>query len=707
MRSSKRPALAFAFAALIPLSSWAQEPRPNIYGCGVTWGSWLGLPDEQAREWDRRSMDKIVQMGGTNCGINFAWIDIEPSPGVYNWSYVDHQVSEAEARGLQMFAYTGLTPDWALPPGILEDPRYGPGSGYRFPPDEQYIPQFENFFRMLAARYRGRVKYYEFWNEPNGCSWINDGCSNGQMAYTYVPWLIRWYTAMKQGDPDCVLAVGGLDYGDYVAEGWRYIEDIYASGGGDYFDAVAIHPYGNPLHWQAITDTYQVLLNHGQGYKKLWLNEYGWNTSDEVQKAANITAVLTELKKPEYHMVFQANHLVITDLPGTPDSGHDYGLCSRVVSTLTITPRQSWFAFRDLDKIWPVAVNFSADVTAGPLALDVQFTDLSNYPGATGWFWEFGDGWTSTEQDPLHTYYRNGVFTVRLIVNGPYGPLVKEIPDYIRAGAVPPLPGVDNPSFEQNGGSHAGWEIVHVSGEWPDSPPLANVAYGVSTPDGTHFAGKITSWIGMDFYLGQVVGTSNWLAASTAASWSLNALVQMRCLQNSTPKPGGVHQVWEIGWNNDGSEPTGIMNCDQYQTVAAISGNYTQNGTAFVPLSGSGQIPNVTGLRGVALRVHMYNDSSWTWTFSNMDAVSFTVTSILAEIPADLDHDGDVDPLDMMLFESCQTGPGLKGIRPDCAGADLDGDTDVDAVDFGVLQRCLSGIDQPGNPACAGLGGGA
>jgi len=360
-------------------SAQTTEPRPNIYGCGITWGSWLGLTGERAREWDRRSMDKIVEMGGTNCPANFAWIDIERTPGVFYWDEVDHQVNEALARGLEIFAYTGLTPDWALPPGILA--KYGSGIGYRFPPDEQYIAHFENFFRTLAARYRGRVKYYEFWNEPNGCSWINDGCANGHMAHTYVPWLIRWYNAMKEGDPDCVLAIGGLDYGDYVSNGDQYLRDIYTHGGGDYFDAVAIHPYGNPLNWQAITNTYQVLLDHGHGHKKLWLNEYGWNTTNEAQRAANITAVLTELKKPEYHMVFQANHLVITDLPGTPDWGRDYGLCSRVVSTLTITPRQAWYAFRDLDKRWPLAVDFSADVLSGPLPLSVQFTDLTWYSG--------------------------------------------------------------------------------------------------------------------------------------------------------------------------------------------------------------------------------------------------------------------------------------------------------------------------------------
>ncbi len=331
-----RPPLVVLALLLAAGAAPAATAGPFIYGCGIIWGSWLGLPRDRAFAFDRLSMDRLVEMGANNVPGNFAWIDIEPRPGEYHWDYADSQVAEANKRGLTIFAYTGLTPDWALPAYAPKKP----GIGYRYPPDERFAPQFKAFFRTLAARYRGRAKYYEFWNEENGCSWINDGGSNGQMAHTYVPWLKRWYTAMKAGDPDCVLAVGGLDYHSGVKEGWRYLDDIYKAGGGHYFDAVAIHPYGNPLHWEAIDDTYACLVRHGDGHKKLWLNEYGWNTADEQEKARNLRAVLTELSKPRYHMVFQASYLALTDLPDARDAdGHDFGLCSRDRVKGTVTPR--------------------------------------------------------------------------------------------------------------------------------------------------------------------------------------------------------------------------------------------------------------------------------------------------------------------------------------------------------------------------------
>ena len=61
--------------------------------------------------------------------------------------------------------------------------------------------------------------------------------------------------------------------------------------------------------------------------------------------------------------------------------------------------------------VFPVA-NFKADPTSGYAPLDVQFTDRSQY--ATSRSWDFGDGTTSTEPNPMHTYSAAGTYTVNL-----------------------------------------------------------------------------------------------------------------------------------------------------------------------------------------------------------------------------------------------------------------------------------------------------
>jgi gliding motility-associated-like protein len=62
----------------------------------------------------------------------------------------------------------------------------------------------------------------------------------------------------------------------------------------------------------------------------------------------------------------------------------------------------------------PAAPVFIADKTVSCKApFAVQFTDQSP-AGPTQWLWDFGDGQTSTQQNPQHTYTTTGRFTVKL-----------------------------------------------------------------------------------------------------------------------------------------------------------------------------------------------------------------------------------------------------------------------------------------------------
>jgi PKD repeat protein len=75
----------------------------------------------------------------------------------------------------------------------------------------------------------------------------------------------------------------------------------------------------------------------------------------------------------------------------------------------------------------------SADFTWSTTALDVAFTDASTDPDGTvvGWNWDFGDGNTSTAQNPGYTYSEGGTYTVTLTVtdnDGTTGTTSKSVP---------------------------------------------------------------------------------------------------------------------------------------------------------------------------------------------------------------------------------------------------------------------------------------
>jgi glucose/arabinose dehydrogenase len=81
--------------------------------------------------------------------------------------------------------------------------------------------------------------------------------------------------------------------------------------------------------------------------------------------------------------------------------------------------------------------DFTADIINGEAPLEVQFSDQSNVPNASSWLWSFGDGTTSNQQNPVHTFTQNGAYNIRLSITGSNGTANKQKNAYIVVGNVP------------------------------------------------------------------------------------------------------------------------------------------------------------------------------------------------------------------------------------------------------------------------------
>jgi PKD repeat protein len=85
----------------------------------------------------------------------------------------------------------------------------------------------------------------------------------------------------------------------------------------------------------------------------------------------------------------------------------------------------------------PPVTEFSGTPSTGEVPLGVKFTDASaNRPMA--WNWNFGDGSTSTEQHPAHTYTKAGQYFVTLRVSNHFGSDGLTKSGYIQAGNPQP-----------------------------------------------------------------------------------------------------------------------------------------------------------------------------------------------------------------------------------------------------------------------------
>lgn len=116
---------------------------------------------------------------------------------------------------------------------------------------------------------------------------------------------------------------------------------------------------------------------------------------------------------------------------------HTYATQSTYAVTLVVTNTTTG-CVDSITKVLPFGTptaQFTSDTTTGCTRLRIRYTDQSTF--ASSWLWRFGDGTTSTAQNPTKFYDLPGLYTVTLIIN-PGQPCSDSIvmTDYIQAYGV-------------------------------------------------------------------------------------------------------------------------------------------------------------------------------------------------------------------------------------------------------------------------------
>jgi PKD repeat protein len=85
----------------------------------------------------------------------------------------------------------------------------------------------------------------------------------------------------------------------------------------------------------------------------------------------------------------------------------------------------------------PPVADFFTSTQSGTPPLPVTFSaDAKGSPPFT-YFWDFGDGSTSRDQNPTHVYSGNGKYAVTLTVTNRYGSDTKTVQDFVAVGSTP------------------------------------------------------------------------------------------------------------------------------------------------------------------------------------------------------------------------------------------------------------------------------
>lgn len=202
------------------------------------------------------------------------WANLEPQKGKWDLGNVDNYISLAEKHHVQVLMPLGMPPPWASE-RPKEAPSFRPGSAA--PPKS--MNDWEDYVRTLATHFRGNIRYWELWNEPNDKVFYSGSVSH------MVDLAKAAERILKEVDPTNELVCPAAT----SASGPPWLSSFLSAGGGNYCDVIGYHFYVTPKPPEALVPlaqkVHQIMAQNGVANKPLWCTEIGWYIQD---KAGNV-----------------------------------------------------------------------------------------------------------------------------------------------------------------------------------------------------------------------------------------------------------------------------------------------------------------------------------------------------------------------------------------------------------------------------------
>ena len=225
--------------------------------------------------------------------------------------------------------------------------------------------------------------------------------------------------------------------------------------------------------------------------------------------------------------------------------------------------------------------NFKSDITGGCSPIVVNFQDIST-GGPTSWLWDFGNGGTSTRQNPSTTYFASGTYTVTLTATNANGSNTITQQAYIQVFDPPTVDFI----YDKNTGctpykiqftdqSTQGLNTVNSAWFWDfgdgQTSDQKNPSHIYRTSDNFTVSLKVTSNKGcaktitkaniINIIPGVAPAFDNSLPTTCIAPATIN-------FTNNSSGPGTVNYFWSFG---DGGTSTASSPSHTYATAGSYS----------------------------------------------------------------------------------------------------------------------------------------
>jgi len=306
----------------------ADKMRPQVHTAPNIPASYSGVnpfgvnvfleqePDPDVRE---EAVRMAAEAGFHWLRQEFPWEDIEihgkgdfedrrNQPARSAWEKYDNIVALAEKYDMQLIVRVSNPPAWSRAQGNDVGP-YAPPDDYQ---------DYADFVSALVSRYKGRIRYYQLWNEPNIYPEWGNYAINPE---DYTRLLCTAAAAARAADPNVVIINGAMAStivldpaatppGNGLND-LLFMQRMYDAGAASCFDIVAMQGYGlwsgptdrrmNPrvLNFSRPLFMRDLMVANGDAHKPIWISEMNWNAVPDAASDKRFGQV-TEAQQARY-----------------------------------------------------------------------------------------------------------------------------------------------------------------------------------------------------------------------------------------------------------------------------------------------------------------------------------------------------------------------------------------------------------------------
>jgi len=246
------------YTAFLPLVQGYKPPQAKL---GADFGRLVTDPD--VAEYD---FPLAKEMGANWVRVSLPWLEVEVSPGQYNWDEYDMVFDGLRQLGFRALVVVYGAPEWAA------EEKCGPISD---------TLALENLLDLVVPRYGDIADAWEFINEPDGKAPQDPGPVIGCWGLhpiEYAQQLQIFHDKVRSLDPGALVFFGGLAYDNWEYFERSFFEKTLQNGAGSFFDGVSLHYYPiNPVEFPTmahkVNEIRDTMSMNGVYNKLIWITE--------------------------------------------------------------------------------------------------------------------------------------------------------------------------------------------------------------------------------------------------------------------------------------------------------------------------------------------------------------------------------------------------------------------------------------------------